>query len=208
MHWELRDKIKTDVFDYLVLSDVLSSYSNIRGKIGRLLADGEIIRIKKGIYAFAPCLRRFSLNEGIIASMLYGPSYVSRDFALARYGLIPESVYEVTSITRGRPRTFVTPVGRFSYLSNLSSSYGLGVTHCIVSEQAGGYMLAQPEKALFDKASCDLGFSAQSDVESYLEDSLRIEISDLKRFDKPLLRQLRSVARGRMRFFVDFLLKL
>lgn len=48
----LREQIKTDVFGYLELTSVLSDYANVRGKINRLLANGEIIRIKKGIYSY------------------------------------------------------------------------------------------------------------------------------------------------------------
>ena len=114
MNIGIRQLIESDVFDYAQLIDVLSGYGNVRAKIGRLLASGEIIRIKKGIYTFPEYLRRFPLNPCVLANMIYGPSYVSSDYALSYYGLIPERVELVTSMTTGRPRRFSTLVGNFA----------------------------------------------------------------------------------------------
>ena len=47
--------------------------------------------------------------------MIYGPSYVSKEYALAHHGLIPEGVTLVTSITPKRFKHFKTPVGEFVY---------------------------------------------------------------------------------------------
>ena len=123
----LREKIKNDIFDYLQLTDALSSYGNIRGKIGRLLANREIIRIKKGFYTFPEYLRRAPLNPCVLANMLYGPSYVSADYALAYYGLIPERVEVITSMTKGRTRIFSTPLGNFKYFQRNSQDYSIGI---------------------------------------------------------------------------------
>ncbi|MBR6436312.1 MAG: hypothetical protein IKS45_07380, partial [Thermoguttaceae bacterium] len=128
MKIKLRKTIETDVFDHLILEEALSSYGSVRGKINRLLANGEIIRVKKGIYVFPEYLRRDVLDVCVLANMIYGPSYVSADFALARYGLIPETVKVITSVTTGRSRTFSTPLGRFDYRSRLSADYCVGFT--------------------------------------------------------------------------------
>lgn len=127
MSLDLRSEIKPDLFDYLELTAVLGDYANVRGKIHRLLSGGEIIRIKKGIYTFPEKSRRYPLCLPLVANWLYGPSYVSGDYALARCGLIPETVYTVTSVTTGRPRSFSTPFGNFSYASRLGKVYPIGV---------------------------------------------------------------------------------
>ncbi|MBF5059620.1 hypothetical protein [Candidatus Neptunochlamydia vexilliferae] len=64
----------------------------------------------------------------ILANKIYGPSYVSLEYALAYYGMIPEHVVEVTSVTSKRKRLYNTPVGRFSYTPIPLSLYGVGFT--------------------------------------------------------------------------------
>jgi len=51
----------------------------------------------------------------LVVNLLYTPSYVSFDYALSYYGLIPERVYEVTSATLHAKKIFETPLERFSY---------------------------------------------------------------------------------------------
>ena len=80
MAFILRNVIPYDIFDYLELTSVLSRYANVRGKIRRLLADGEMIRIKKGLYTFPAGSRRYPLNPILVANRIYGPSYVSGDY--------------------------------------------------------------------------------------------------------------------------------
>ncbi len=168
----LRKIIESDIFDYAQLTDVLSDYGNIRTKIGRLIASGEIIRIKKGIYTFPDYLRRSPLNPCIIANMMYGPSYVSCDFALAHYGMIPEQVRWVTSMTTGRQKKFTTPVGNFMYFQRNSADYPIGI-ECIETS-SGSFLMASREKALYDKTLTDKRFDGDN-IEVYLRDDLRIE---------------------------------
>src|SRR3546814_12610637 len=51
----------------------------------------------------------------LLANHIFGPSYVSVETALSYYGLIPERVYETTSMTTQAPRKFNTPLGTFTY---------------------------------------------------------------------------------------------
>ena len=201
----LRKIIETDVFDHLILEEALSSYGSVRGKINRLLASGEIIRVKKGIYVFPEYLRRDVLDVCVLANMIYGPSYVSADFALARYGLIPETVKVITSVTTGRSRTFSTPLGRFDYRSRLSADYCVGFTSAFSGLY--GYLIATPEKAIYDKAALDSRFDGTG-IEEYLEDDLRIDRSDLERLNVPQLEELHAAARGRMKKLTSFLLEI
>jgi predicted transcriptional regulator of viral defense system len=202
MRSNLREIIPDDVFDYVQLTDALSHYGNVWGKIGRLLASGEIIRIKKGLYTFPEYLRKSPLNSCVIANMLYGPSYVSCDYALAYYGVIPEKVEVVTSMTTGRPREFATPVGAFAYFRNHTASYSIGID-CVESPN-GSFLIAAREKALFDKALTDRRFSGE-DVETYLSEDLRIELEELENPDRGLLAALRKCARGKMIPFLNCL---
>lgn len=200
----LREKIKNDIFDYLQLTDALSSYGNIRGKIGRLLANREIIRIKKGFYAFPEYLRRAPLNPCVLANMLYGPSYVSADYALSYYGLIPERVEVITSMTKGRTRVFYTPFGDFKYFQRNSRDYSIGILCQECAES--NFLIADPSKAIYDKVLTDLRFDG-TDIEEYLLEDLRVDEDGLKEMDKKILQELAEQSVGRMKLLVQYLQK-
>ena len=200
----LRHEITHDLFDHLELASVLGRYSNVQGKIQRLLASGEIIRIKKGLYTFPAGSRHEPLNPVLAANRIYGPSYVSSDYALARYGLIPERVEEVTSVTVGRPRFFRTPIGNYSYTSRLGGVYPVGVR--MFESRAGNYLMATPEKALYDKAADDPRFDGSS-MENYLWEDLRIDEEEAARFSPETLAALERYARGRMKKLVRYLME-
>lgn len=198
----LRQQIEADIFDYAQLTDALAGYGNIRAKIGRLLAAGEVIRIKKGLYAFPEYLRKAPLNPCVIANMLYGPSYVSCDYALAYYGMIPEKVELVTSMTTGRPREFETPVGNFAYFQRNAADYSIGIESG--DSGNGGFLIASREKAIYDKAQTDKRFTG-NDIREYLLDDLRLEEDALPQLKRDVLMELRMAARGRMAKLVNFL---
>jgi predicted transcriptional regulator of viral defense system len=171
----IRQAITLEVFDYQVLMSALSDYSKPRDKITKLLAGGAIIRIKKGLYCFSESLRREPIIREHVANLIYGPSYVSLDYALSYHGLIPERVEVVTSVTTRRSRAFETPIGSFSYRMLHEARYATGA----VLEAVGAttFLIATPEKALVDKVWTDSRFSGNhiSDFGTYLLDDLRID---------------------------------
>jgi len=200
----LRQTIREDVFDYLQLTEALSSYGNVWSKITRLLSGGEIIRLKKGLYAFPEPLRKAPLNPCMIANMLYGPSYVSCDYALSYYGLIPEKVELVTSMTTGRPREFKTPAGTYQYIQHRSHDYACGIR----MEKAAGssFLIAEPEKAVYDKALTDRRFNGTGIVE-YLREDLRLDEEQLGGLNREIFLELHDLARGKMRKLTKYLLE-
>ncbi len=171
----IRRAITLEVFDYQVLMSALSDYSKPRDKITRLLAGGAIIRIKKGLYCFSESLRRKPIIREHVANLIYGPSYVSLDYALGYHGLIPERVEVVTSVATRRSRDFETPIASFSYRMLREARYATGA----VLETVGAttFLIATPEKALVDKVWTDSRFSGSriSDFGTYLLDDLRID---------------------------------
>ncbi|MDY6951488.1 MAG: hypothetical protein SWE60_08250 [Thermodesulfobacteriota bacterium] len=180
---QIRQNVGGEVFDYQVLLDVLAGYRKPRDKITRILASGAIVRVKKGLYCFGEAFRKEPLSREYLANLIYGPSYVSLDYALSLHGLIPERVEIVTSVTTGRSRDFDTPFGVFSYRMLKSHRYAVGA----VIERAGNtsFLVASPEKALVDKVWIDKRFSGLrlSDYEAYLAGDLRIARQSLSRFD-------------------------
>lgn len=186
----IRQKIVQDVFDYQSLHDVLSSYKKPRDKITRLLAAGDIIRIKKGLYIFGEPFRRGAVDKGYLANLIYGPSYVSLDYALCRYGFIPERVETVTSVTTRRSRLFHTPLGLFSYRTLSDNRYAVGAGLQLDTENS--FLIAVPEKALADKVWADKRFSGRSmsEYRSYLGDDLRIAEDVLLSLNRSRMREI------------------
>ena len=181
---KIRQQIAHEEFDYQTLLVCLKDYARPRDKISSLLKKGFIIRIKKGLYIFGNAYSRTAYSRQILANLIYGPSYISLDFALQYYGLISERVEAVTSVTTGRSRRFSTPVGLFTYRRIPLEAFRVGMDRV---EMAGGraFLLATPEKALADKLSAGRGIGIQTkkDLRSYLEDNLRIDPAALKNLD-------------------------
>lgn len=105
--------------------------------------EGLLERLKQGIYA----LKTDPPSEEEIANKLYAPSYISFEYALAHYSIIPEMVYEVTSATTKPTRLFSTSNLAYSYRTIKKEAY-TGYRLEKVGERQ--YLIADPEKALVD----------------------------------------------------------
>ncbi|HET6421131.1 MAG TPA: hypothetical protein VFG19_13280 [Geobacteraceae bacterium] len=194
----LLDRIPFEEFDYQTLVDVLKGYAQPRMKISGLLAKGVIIRVKKGLYIFGESRRRRPFCRELLANLIYGPSYVSLEYALHFYGLTPERVETVTSVTCGRSRSFDTPVGAFSYRMIPLEAFRTGMDRV---ELDGGrsFLIAIPEKALADRivAERGIGITAQKELHGYLLDNLRIDPAALIRLDHARLAEIARHYRSR-----------
>ncbi len=107
---------------------------------------GYLKKIIKGYYIFSDLpIDEKALFE--ISNRIYAPSYVSFEMAFAYYGMIPESIYGVTSASTRKTMNFKTILGEFSYRTICPRLY-FGFDYLIVS---GNYCkIAFPEKALLD----------------------------------------------------------
>ena len=190
MEAALRQKIEREEFDYPALMNALAQYANPRAKVGDLLRRGAIVRVKKGLYIFGEMNRRRPVSREVLANLIYGPSYVSLDSALAYHGLIPERVAAVTSITPKRPRRFDTPLGCFIYRQVPLPAFPLGMQR--VETDGVAFLIASRERALADKLRDDRGHPLRSrdDMTDYLLHDLRIELEDLVSFDADALEKL------------------
>lgn len=181
---KLRKRVSGEEFDYQTLMDALVGYAVPRDKISLLLRQGTIVRIKKGLYVFGETFRQKPICHGLLANLIYGPSYVSLDYALQFHGLIPERVTVVTSVTTGRSRYFDTPVGRFDYRMIPLSAFCTGMD---MVELAVGcsFLIAIAEKSLADKLLCERGSGIRSlrEMQRHLEEELRIDPLELSRLN-------------------------
>ncbi len=195
---DLRARTDEEEFDYQILLDCLKQYERPRDKITSLLRENAIIRVKKGIYIFGPKYARRPFSREVLANMIYGPSCVSLDFALHHHGLIPERVEAVTSVTIGRGRRFVTPVGLFIYRQIPPAAFPVGIDR-VPLEGGRSFLVALPEKALADKIHDDrgTGIRNQRDLRRYLTENLRIDAMSLKKLRTGILSNLAERYRSR-----------
>jgi len=123
-----------------------------------------------------------------VANMLYAPSYVSFEYALSFYSLIPERVYEITSATMRMKKEFHTSIGRFTYKPVPLQAYALGIDW-IYDNTHGGKLIATAEKALCDKIKSDRGIGrlSQAKLEAYLAYDLRIDMELLYELNTELI---------------------
>jgi len=149
------------------LKDALAAYGNPRMKVSRMLAAGELIPLRRGLY-----LRDRAVDPRALAPAIYGPSYVSFESALAWHGLIPERVEEVVCATLKRPAEFETPVGRYRYRHVPARVFAIGIER--VEDPLLPWLLASPTKALCDSVALDASVHSQRDVRAWLE-AMRIE---------------------------------
>lgn len=185
---KLRKSIPQAEFDYQALVGALGDYARPRAKISDLMAKGIIVRVKKGLYVYGNDYRNKPYSQAILANLIYGPSCVSLEYALHYYGLIPERVETVTSVTPKRAKSFSTPVGLFTYLNVPENGFSIGVDR-IELDDGRAFLIACPEKALADKLRHDRGLSLRTQKEclEYMVSSLRIDHNDLRNMDTDLL---------------------
>jgi hypothetical protein len=211
MHIEpLLSKISHEEFDYQTLLDALQGYAQPRMKISNLLAKGVIIRVKKGLYIFGESQRRRPFCRELLANLIYGPSYISMEYALSYHGLTPERVETVTSVTCGRSRIFETPVGIFAYRMIPLEAYRTGMDRV---ELDGGrsFLIAIPEKALADRVVAERGadITTQKELFEFLSNYLRIDPTFLRELDAARLIDIAVHYRSRrVRLLADLVSRL
>lgn len=174
-------------FDYTLLMHALREYQKPRDKVRNLIQHQDIVRIKKGVYILGPGYKK-PYNQYVLANMLYGPSYVTAQSALSYWGLIPERVELVISMTSKRKKFFQTPAGDFSYLYCRKKVYSIGVR----LEKTGDgkhIFMASPEKALCDLTASQIHLHSQEDIREFL-DTMRLEQTFLENCNHSLLEKI------------------
>lgn len=167
-----------------------SLYPDIKGgnqKIRLLERDKQIIRLKKGLYVCNPEVTGQPLSTELIANHLYTPSYVSMSSALRFYGLIPEQVYVMQSMTIKHSRNFDTPVGRYEYTRISKNAFSVGLTSIRKTKYA--FVIATPEKALCDLIANSPGVILRypKDAAVFLEEDIRMDLSDFRQMNTAIL---------------------
>ena len=168
-----------------ILREELKDYVNPTARIRRLVADGTLIRIARELYETDRNTPGYCL-----APVIYGPSYLSFEFALAYHALIPERVLTFTSATYGKKRAkrYETPFGTFTYRDVPSAAYPVGVV--LHSEQGYGFQMASPEKALCDQLYKTSPVGSKRELEHLLFEDFRIDPEAFDHLRKPLVLEI------------------
>ena len=159
-------------------------------KASELERKGLVIRVKRNLYVVAPKVHNQTISTELVANHLYRPSYISLESALAYYGLIPERVYTMRSVTTKLHKQYDTPLGHFEYIKVPAKYYPIGVRQEII-DNSYAFLIASPEKALCDKIATTPNLRLQSvkAMREYLEEDLRFEMSALSSFNSDIVEE-------------------
>jgi hypothetical protein len=164
-----------------MLTSLLKDYQQPNDKIHKLLRDGFLQAVKKGLYIAGPKLNSGRPEPFLLANHILGPSYVSLETALAYYDFIPERVFEIASMTIKASRKFKTETGTFSYTKLPLPYYSFGIRQMKLTDDQYA-MVATPEKALCDKIITTSGllFRSKKSVREFLLENMRMDEDKLK----------------------------
>ena len=122
--------------------------SDVRRQLSRWTRAGQLYQLRRGLYTLAPPFQKVKPHPFVIANRLVRASYVSCQSALAHYGMIPEHVPVVTSVTTARPTRWETPLGVYEFRHIRADRLrGYRLTDLGAGQRA---FVATPEKALLD----------------------------------------------------------
>lgn len=109
-----------------MVAESLSDYHRPNDKISDLVRRQFLISLRKGLYVPGPEADLPVPHPFLIANHLRGPSYISLETALSHWGMIPERVHEISSITLKSSYIYDTSVSRFPYRHLDPPYYSLG----------------------------------------------------------------------------------
>lgn len=191
------------VIDYVQIMAFLQHYKAPHRKINLLLKSGALIRIKKGLYVLGEAYREEPICFELLANLIYGPSYVSQEYALQYHGLIPERVVTVTSMTCKRNKYFETPIGHFRYTYLNIRRYSVGVDWQPFRSDLR-LLIASAEKAIADTIIQYHDIKTVHDMSAHLLENMRIEEDALKALD---LNRLAKICEAYRHPMVDLFFK-
>lgn len=152
-----------------VIKNNFTEYSNKDNKLSREVRAGKLIKIVNGLYETNPNTPGY-----LLAGSIYGPSYISFEYALSFYGFIPERVNTITCATfdKKKKKQYDTNFGVFTYRDIPVLAYPEEIL--LKTEGDYSYQIATPEKALCDKLYTLTPLNNYANLENMLFNDLRI----------------------------------
>lgn len=134
----------------ITINDIANDFDNLqtlRNQLSRWQKNGLVQKLKRGVFILNPSDRKTPIHPYYLGNRLYEPSYISLESALNHYGLIPERVTDITSITTRKTMKLDNDLGRFIY-RHIKPSAFRGFKQ--VKLDSRPVYMAEPEKAVLD----------------------------------------------------------
>lgn len=193
--------------DFAAVASLFPEIKYKHNKVSALEKRGDLIRLKQGLYVTHPDVSQKTLSLFLIGNNLYGPSYISLQSALRYYGLIPEHVFTICSMTTKPTQIFHNSLARFEYVHTDAEVFPIGLREVVIAEGMS-VLMASPEKALCDLIAdiSHLNLRYRNEIQVWLEEDVRFDMDELFHFDTGILREYAKV--GKKKTMINQLIKI
>lgn len=168
-----------------MVMQTLKGYSSPYCKLGRLVKNGTYTKIVRGMYETDP-----NTPGHYLAQAIRNPSYLSFEWALSHYGLIPEAVRTYTCATylTHRSKRYSNHFGNYSYNDTAPKAF----PYCtrMVLENGYSWWIAEPEKAICDQLYRKPPVYSMRDLEDMLFEDMRIDEDELLKMSPQIINEL------------------
>ena len=156
------------------IKKTLQDYSNKNTKISRDVKSGKLIKLKNGLYETNPNTKGY-----LLAGSIYGPSYLSFDFALSYHGLTSKknTICTCATCNKKKKKLYENNFGKYSYRDVPENVFALGINK--IEEEGYKFYLATPEKALCDKLYTLSPIKNMKELTDILLDEFEIDMDEL-----------------------------
>lgn len=159
------------------LLPLLVAFKRPYDKIEELVKAKYLYQLKRGLYVAGTKIKAPHPELFLVANHLYGPSYISAESALSYWGLIPEKVISINSITTRKTKVYRTDLGDFYYFHVPQKGFAIGLCQVQLTP-VQTVLMATPEKALCDYIIQTPGLNLRSvkQAKEFLEEDLRLDM--------------------------------
>ena len=174
------------IYDFQSLRIKYKKYSNIYQKINNECKKGILVKIKRGLYS-----DDLYNDKEVIANICYNPSYISFEYALSYYGVIPEFVSTFTSATFGKKNNKIYHMkdSTFDYRSVPDEVFPMGIL--IMKNSKGiSYKIASKEKSLCDLLYSKYPVRSIKDLRTLLFEVMRIDENEFLKMNFEFIKEI------------------
>ena len=174
------------IYDFQSLRIKYKKYSNIYQKINNECKKGILVKIKRGLYT-----DDLYNDKEVIANICYNPSYISFEYALSYYGVIPEFVSTFTSATFGKKNNKIYHMKdcTFDYKNVPDEVFPMGILIMKNSKDIS-YKIASKEKALCDLLYSKYPVRSIKDLKILLFEDMRIDENELLKMNVEFIKEI------------------
>lgn len=165
-------EFKNQIKDFpIIFSEQIGFFTkeiqSTRNQISRWKNSGLLIKLRKGMYLLNENDRKLNPSLFFLANTIYAPSYISLEYALQFYGLIPERVVDVTSVSTLKTKKFINSSGVFVY-RKIKQECFRGFTE-LKDNLSNSFLIALPEKTVIDFLYLNLSTFGENVSEIFYE---------------------------------------